>query len=343
LIDDLIKECLMRTSQDHPLRIGEVRLPHVAGRIGITFCPGKKGESFTGPDWDRDMGLDLDRVVLWKATNVVTLLEDHEFAMLGVHDLGRQVERRGMKWHHLPIVAGSPPDARFNVLWAKLKASLVEDIRNGEHVLVHCRGGLGRAGTVATLLLIELGVRWADALAMVRAIRPGAVETIAQEEFIARYQPERSGEFGGRPACKSAAVEKHGTEVPSYELLSVCDFAKQMNVSCQTVLEEEVAGRIMSVLPPTGSGARCFPRFQLSSRLRRGLHQEAIAMYRSHGLDMTLYWDFLRTRQEAFGGDTALDFLLDLIPNPSPHGVGTQEAERLFLELAQEDLHRATS
>lgn len=333
----------MRTSQDHPLRISEVSLPHVAGRVGITFCPGKKGESFTGPDWDRDMGMDLDRVVLWKATNVVTLLEDHEFAMLGVHDLGGEVERRGMKWHHLPIVDGSPPDARFNVLWAKLKVSLVEDIRNGEHVLVHCRGGLGRAGTVATLLLIELGVRWADALAMVRAIRPGAVETTAQEEFISRYQPERSDEIGGRPARESAAVEQHVAEVPSYELLSVCDFAKQMNVSSQTVLEEEVAGRIMSVLPPTGSGARCFPSFQLSSRLRRGLHQEAIAMYRSHGLDMTLYWDFLRTRQEAFGGDTALDFLLDLIANPSPHGVGTQEADRLFLELAEEDLHRATS
>jgi len=66
-------------------------------------------------------------------------------------------------------------------------------------------------------------------------------------------------------------------------------------------------------------------------------------MYRSHGLDMTLYWDFLRIRQEAFGGDTGIDFLLDLIANPSLHGVGTQEAERLFLELAQEDLRRATS
>lgn len=66
-------------------------------------------------------------------------------------------------------------------------------------------------------------------------------------------------------------------------------------------------------------------------------------MYRSHGLDMTLYWDFLRTRQEAFGGDSGIDFLLDLIANPSLHGVGTQEAERLFLELAGEDLHRATS
>lgn len=333
----------MRTSQDHPLRIGEVRLPHVAGRIGITFCPGKKGESFAGPDWDRDMGLDLDRVVLWKATNVVTLLEDHEFAMLGVHDLGREVKQRGMKWHHLPIVDGSPPDARFNVLWAKLKASLVEDIRNGEHVLVHCRGGLGRAGTVATLLLIELGASWPDALAMVRAIRPGAVETAAQEDFIARYQPERPGEIDSRPVRESGAVEQDGTEVSSYELLSVRDFAKQMNVSIHTVLEEEVAGRIMSVLPPTGTGARCFPRFQLSSRLRRGLHQEAIAMYRSHGLDMTLYWDFLRTRQGAFGGDSGIDFLLDLIANPSLHGVGTQEAERLFLELAGEDLHRATS
>ena len=32
-------------------------------------------------------------------------------------------------------------------------------LRRGSDVLVHCRGGLGRAGTIAARLLIELGMK----------------------------------------------------------------------------------------------------------------------------------------------------------------------------------------
>lgn len=55
-------------------------------------------------------------------------------------------------------------------------------------MLVHCRGGLGRAGTVAAALLIELGETPREALRKVRAARPGAVETRGQERYIAAYK-----------------------------------------------------------------------------------------------------------------------------------------------------------
>lgn len=32
----------MKTSQDHPLKIDSVAVPGSTGRIGMTFCPGKK-------------------------------------------------------------------------------------------------------------------------------------------------------------------------------------------------------------------------------------------------------------------------------------------------------------
>ena len=51
-------------------------------------------------------------------------------------------------------------------------------------MLVHCRGGLGRAGTIAARLLIELGIEPATAIERVRAVRPGAIETRAQEEYV---------------------------------------------------------------------------------------------------------------------------------------------------------------
>ena len=64
----------------------------------------------------------------------------------------------------------------------------METLRNallaGHRVLVHCRGGLGRAGTVAARLLVELGVPAVEAIRRVRAARPGAIETIEQQQYV---------------------------------------------------------------------------------------------------------------------------------------------------------------
>jgi ADP-ribosyl-[dinitrogen reductase] hydrolase len=173
-----------RTSQTHPLRIDEVHTGPGGGRIGITFCPGKKGNSTAGPSWNRDLGTDLDVIARWRPDAVVTLIEAHEFLMLGVEDLGEQVRRRGLEWHHLPIVDVQPPDERFETGWRTAGPKLLGYLRDGGRVLVHCRGGLGRAGTVAARLLVELHVPSADAIARVRQARPRAIETRAQEDYV---------------------------------------------------------------------------------------------------------------------------------------------------------------
>ncbi len=174
----------VRTSGSHPLRIDEVIAGEAGGRIGITFCPGKCGPSGSGYVWQRDLAADLDVVATWKPDAIVTLIEDHEFAMLGVTGLGDRIEQRGIKWHHLPIVDVRPPDARFEAGWDMCSPGLVEALRRGGRVLVHCRGGLGRAGMVAARLLVELGVPPQDAVAKVRAARPGAIETAEQLRYV---------------------------------------------------------------------------------------------------------------------------------------------------------------
>ncbi len=174
----------VRTSGSHPLRIDEVFAGDAGGRIGITFCPGKCGPSGSGYVWQRDLAADLDVVATWKPDAIVTLIEVHEFAMLGVAGLGDQIEQRGIKWHHLPIVDVRPPDARFEAGWEICGPRLAETLCRGGRVLVHCRGGLGRAGTVAARLLIELGVPPQDAVAKVRAARPGAIETAEQLRYV---------------------------------------------------------------------------------------------------------------------------------------------------------------
>ena len=174
----------MRTSQSHPLQIATVQPGKGTGRIGITFCPGKVQQGAMSGSWNRDLGLDLDAIADWGAVAVLTLVEDHELTTLKVTDMGDQVCARHMDWLHLPIPDFSVPDAAFEQHWEVVAPDLMNRLRAGFDVLVHCKGGLGRAGTIAARLKIGMGVPPAQAVKAVRAVRPGAIETNAQLEHV---------------------------------------------------------------------------------------------------------------------------------------------------------------
>jgi ADP-ribosyl-[dinitrogen reductase] hydrolase len=176
----------MRTSLSHPLQIAAV-VSGISGhgRVGVTFCPGKFDPHANTGAWDRDLAIDLDAVRDWGAVAVVTLLEPHEFTLLRVERLGEEVSRREMQWFHLSIVDQRIPDEDFEQKWDVAGEKLRLILRGGSDVVVHCRGGLGRAGTIAARLLIELGVDPEAAIERVRAARgPKAIENDKQEMYV---------------------------------------------------------------------------------------------------------------------------------------------------------------
>lgn len=181
-----------RTSLSHPLQIAEISPAlgeTVGGKIGLTFCPGKKQANAVTGAWDRDLPTDLDAIAAWGAAAVVTLVEPHELESLQVAQLGEEVRARHMGWYHLPIRDVSVPDAAFEAAWASAGEQLRNLVRHGFGVLVHCKGGLGRAGTIAARLLVELGMDHATAVQQVRMVRPGAIETAAQLEHVRSCAP----------------------------------------------------------------------------------------------------------------------------------------------------------
>lgn len=181
---------MIRTSITHPLKIGEVAPGPGMGKIGVTFCPGKQQPSAATGSWARDLARDLGVIADWNAAAVVTLVEDHELASLGVIELGAGVKDRHMAWYHLPIPDVSVPGASFEQAWHQAGEELRCIIRAGFNVLVHCKGGLGRAGTIASRLLIELGMPVEEAITAVRKVRPGAIETAAQLAYVRQCHPE---------------------------------------------------------------------------------------------------------------------------------------------------------
>ncbi len=168
-------------------------MPRAAGVVGLTLCPGKKDRAAATGAWDRDLDTDLDAVAGWGARAVVSLVEDHELSLLGVEALGREVRRRKMVWFHLPIRDAGVPDRDFERRWRSAGPELRARLLAGERILVHCRGGLGRTGTIAARLLVELGMAAEEAIRSVRRARTGAIENDRQEDYVRSLPRRRAG------------------------------------------------------------------------------------------------------------------------------------------------------
>jgi protein-tyrosine phosphatase len=159
-----VPQQISRTSRTHPLEIAEVPTGPMGGVIGITFAPGKKQALAASGAWDRDLESDLDVISAWNAAAVITLLEPHEFDTLQIRELGREVQRRNMEWHHWPIADASTPSFGFETDWQENSQRIQTLLETGSRVLIHCKGGLGRAGMIAARCLVQSGVDPAEAL-----------------------------------------------------------------------------------------------------------------------------------------------------------------------------------
>ncbi|OAX34956.1 phosphatases II [Rhizopogon vinicolor AM-OR11-026] len=192
------------------------------GNLTLSSCPGKKVR-LTGPVRGRgavcrDLETDLRRIREVGARCVVCCLDDEELEFLGISwsDYVNSAHRTGMDVLRIPLPEGLAPLSPQS-----LDESLTKIIDGytmcGASVLVHCRGGLGRAGLVACCWALKLGLcGWitvdlspnpaegADgvesrvrrdtlqlverAIAVVRRRRSvKAIETLEQVQFLAEY------------------------------------------------------------------------------------------------------------------------------------------------------------
>ena len=174
----------IRTSDTHPLRIDYVPVPNVTGKIGLTFCPGKRCEGLYGGTWDRDLAKDLAVIESQGGKVLVTLMEQHEFTILSVPEFPRVLADSSIEWLHLPILDMNVPDDKFEHQWSMVSPRLHARLAEGDTIVIHCRGGLGRTGLIAARMLVEAGLTPVDAVAVVRSAREHSIETYAQEHYV---------------------------------------------------------------------------------------------------------------------------------------------------------------
>lgn len=194
-----------RTSISHPLQIASVCPGRGFGRVGITLCPGKYDRVAQTGAWDRDLGIDLDAIRTWGATAVVALVVRDELKLLRVPNLGDEVSRRGMSWFHLPIVDVSIPGGNFENAWELTGEQLRLILRSGADMVVHCRSGLGRAGTIAARLLIGPGMMPERAITELRWVGPTAIIEPCAHEYCVCLCAGDSAYFGSATVIEPVA------------------------------------------------------------------------------------------------------------------------------------------
>jgi atypical dual specificity phosphatase len=100
------------------------------------------------------------------------------------------VNEAGLMLVHVPMVDMQPPTQN------ELDRS-IETIRRAHEqqmgVGVHCGAGLGRTGVVLACYFVAKGLNAKNAVARVRRLRPGSIETSEQEEAVNEFA-RRHGE-----------------------------------------------------------------------------------------------------------------------------------------------------
>src|ERR687894_1588120 len=134
------------------------------------------------PGAGRDGDIDRDLAIL-RGYGIGALLTLPETAL----PLGA-LERHGIQGLHLPV-----DDFHAPTTTQMLDAlAFLDDARAvGTPVAVHCLAGQGRTGTVLAAYLIRGGLSANQAIAEIRAICPGAIESSPQNKALAGWAAGR--------------------------------------------------------------------------------------------------------------------------------------------------------
>ncbi|KAG9127256.1 hypothetical protein FRC07_015114 [Ceratobasidium sp. 392] len=135
----------------------------ILGNLYMSSCPGKKVR-LNGPvkgrgAINRDLGVDLARIKSIGVDLIICCLDDDEMEFLGAPwpEYENASNTVGLDVLRLPMPEGLCP-LSVQAMSQCMDQIIRDYTLAGRHVLVHCRGGVGRAGLVACTWMLKLGI-----------------------------------------------------------------------------------------------------------------------------------------------------------------------------------------
>lgn len=98
------------------------------------------------------------------------------------------LDAAGLDTLHLPIEDFHPPT--MEQMEAFVDAVEARELA-GEQVGVHCTAGRGRSGTLVAVWFVHTGMTSDEAIATIRSLRPGSIETTEQEQAVHDWYAEQ--------------------------------------------------------------------------------------------------------------------------------------------------------
>jgi atypical dual specificity phosphatase len=96
----------------------------------------------------------------------------------------RWIEDAGLLLIHQPMMDMEPPEQES---LATCISAITKANEQKMAVAVHCGAGLGRTGVVMACYFVSKGLSAANAIARIRRLRPGSIETEEQEHAVAEF------------------------------------------------------------------------------------------------------------------------------------------------------------
>lgn len=150
-----------------------------AGKLVFMPCPGTKGVSIADT---------FEQLAQLGVTAVISANPNDELERLQAQTIPEHCQAKSMRWFHLPAPDDASPKPEFHQAWLQYRVEIMSILVRGGTVAIHCKGGSGRTGMIAALVMNEL--REPHVTERIQALRPNALRLPVQIACVQEHFPD---------------------------------------------------------------------------------------------------------------------------------------------------------